>query len=347
MKLLQPKLPILALIISLLGITSCLSVTVNNSSGANPTRLVSKLSAFATGWIYSLAWAPDNVTLAVGSREGKLRLWDTLSKNIQTEFQGYTGSVNQVAWSPSGKYLATGSQEISDTVRIWNVNTHQVLFHATPAANTLISGLAWSPDNKKLVVGLESNSETNRLDGILIYDPFGPQTPIITKEASPVTTVAWEPNGMVFAFGLSPLSGQPGTIKLGKISAKEPRLEITNELLGHSSRINNIGWSPDTKLIASVSDDETVKLWNASNGQEVATFNYGNDPKSIAWSPDSKRLAVGGWAEPTIKVWDVSTRQLSITLDDPDSVNTIAWSPDGTHLASGDLSGIVWIWDVK
>jgi len=345
--LFQRKTVMLVLVLCLLavGTSSCTSVVINNPTNVNPSRSIRKISVGA-GWIYSLAWSTDNATLAVGSRDNNLSLWNTVIGTRESAFLDYPSSVSHVAWSPNSKYLATGSQGLGDNIRIWNVTKHQLSFHVTPPGN-YVSGVAWSSDNHKLAVGLDGGSEPGAINGMLIYDPFGNENPIMVKEAFPVTVVAWEPAGMRFAFGVSPFSLDPGIIRVGKLSDKDSTVEITQELLGHSSTITDIAWSPDDKLLASISMDKTVKVWNAANGKVVTTLQYGNDPKSIAWSPDSKRLAVGGWAEPKIKVWDVSTGQVAVTLNDPDSVNTIAWSPDGTRLASGDLSGIVWIWDMK
>ena len=75
-----------------------------------------------------------------------------------------------------------------------------------------------------------------------------------------------------------------------------------------------MAFSPDGKRIASGSYDGTVKVWDASTGQETS------DPArahgsvgSVAFSPDGKRIASGSH-DGTVKVWDASTGQETLTL---------------------------------
>ena len=63
---------------------------------------------------------------------------------------------------------------------------------------------------------------------------------------------------------------------------------------GHSNAVNAVAWSPDGKLIASGSGDNTVQVWDATTGANVFTYR-GISSRVLAatWSPDSKRIASG------------------------------------------------------
>ena len=72
-----------------------------------------------TGTVTSVAFSPDGTTLAAGSTDGTVRLWDMATHRQITTLTGPTGAVNSVAFSPDGKTLATGSAD--HTVRLWDV----------------------------------------------------------------------------------------------------------------------------------------------------------------------------------------------------------------------------------
>jgi WD40 repeat protein len=53
------------------------------------------------------------------------------------------------------------------------------------------------------------------------------------------------------------------------VNAQKPDLIAQT---GHSDSVTSVGFSPDGKLIVSVSVDQTIKLWNAEAGKEVKTL---------------------------------------------------------------------------
>jgi hypothetical protein len=115
---------------------------------------------------------------------------------------------------------------------------------------------------------------------------------------------------------------------------------------GHSYEVRSVAFSPDGKLLAS-GNRETVKLWEISTGQELATFGGHSDVWSVAFSPDGKTLASASM-DRTVKLWDINTRQELVTLRGHSAqILSVDFSPDGKTLASASEDSTVKLWDIS
>ena len=129
----------------------------------------------------------------------------------------------------------------------------------------------------------------------------------------------------------------------GKVLRPELALQI-----GHTLPVLCVAFSPNGKVLASGSRDNTIKLWDTASGALRRTLSGQKGIiMSVAFSPDGKVLASGG-SDAAIRFWDAATGAMLRTLRGHDSsITSIAFSPDGKTLVSGSYDDTIKLWNVQ
>ncbi len=97
-----------------------------------------------------------------------------------------------------------------------------------------------------------------------------------------------------------------------------------------------------------------MRLWDVRTGRQLKVMTeIGGPVISVAFSPDGKTFATGGW-DGIVRLWDTETgvllKKMRLSFFPPGAVGmvrSVAFSPDGEKLAAGILDGNVIIWDVR
>ena len=143
----------------------------------------------------------------------------------------------------------------------------------------------------------------------------------------------------------------PPQIDITKLTPIQPtnakKISLAQTLSGHSDYVFSVAFSPDGKVLASGSYDNTIKLWEVKTGRLINTLTGHSDSvSSVAFSPDGQVLASGS-LDKTIKLWEVATgRKINSLSGHSHWVYSVAFSPDGQVLASGSHDKTIKLWEV-
>ena len=192
-------------------------------------------------WVRSVAYSPDGQTLASGSDDNTIKLWNVNTGNLLQTFTGHSDLVWSVAYSPDGQTLASGSWD--KTIKLWDVKTGKLL-QTLEGHSDLVWSVAYSPDGQTLASG--SGDDTIKLWNV----KTGELLQTLKDHSRSVYSVAYSPDGQTLASGSS-----DKTIKLWDVKTGE----LLQTFTAHSNSVLSVAYSRDGQTLASGSAD--VKIW--------------------------------------------------------------------------------------
>ena len=199
----------------------------------------------------SVAFSPDGRLLAAGSDDNTVRLWDVQTREEVTVLRGHPGNVLSVAFSPDGRLLAAGSYK---EIPLWDVPTGEEVAVLWGHENWVLS-VAFSPDGRLLASG--SNDRTVRLWDV----QTGEEVAVLRGHESWVRSAAFSPDGRLLASGSCAQWDSWHCVQSEIRMWEVPTGEEVAVLRGHEASVLSVAFSPDGRLLASGSADNTIILW--------------------------------------------------------------------------------------
>jgi WD40 repeat protein len=241
-----------------------------------------------TGWVSSVAFAPDGRTALSGSADNTIKLWDVATGREIRRFAGHRSLVFSVSFAPDGRTALSGSAD--KTLKLWDVATGREIQRFTGHSD-VVHSVAFAPDGRTALSG--SADKTLKLWEVA----SGRELRSFTGHSDWVHSVAFAPSGR------TALSGSyDNTIKLWDVATGR----ILRTFTGHKAQVLSVAFAPDGRSALSGSQDKTLKLWDVATGRELRSFTgHWNSVTSVAFAPDG-RTALSGSDNKTIKLWDVS-----------------------------------------
>ncbi|ESA34681.1 wd40 repeat-containing protein [Leptolyngbya sp. Heron Island J] len=314
-------------------------------------------------------FTPDSKALIIASRDNVIRLWRRGEDIIQPPL--YQKSVDQLALNQDGSRVATRT---GSTLELWS-NTGERL-QSWPFENALrdISVGLWSrgeDSEEVLAIASQNQVQIQTLTGDLLHTWDYP-APVNSVDISPDGTLVVVTTGtevsLVSATGevLKILSEQDGVTPGSAEARFSPdgshvairsygtTLQIWHladdalTTLTHDDTIHTFSFrTGETPLLASGSDDNTLRLWSL-DGTEQTRLNNETTFNQIRFSADGQYLAAVD-ADNRISLWTVNHAQLSPLIElvrHRNGINDLGFHPESTHLVSAGADEQVIVWDL-
>jgi WD40 repeat protein len=326
-------------------------------------------------YVRSIAFHPNSRSLASGSEDGSVCLWDLEDPKPQPQvLRKDVGPIHVVTFNHDGSLLAWGSTDSSVHVRKLDDGTGLILERIYAPRN--IYAIAFDSTGRSIAAGgddhtvylwdlTQSRRRPRHLDGhtgditSLAFEPSGrylasasrdktvrvwdltnldAQPQILTSHARAVNGVAFSRAGRHLAS-----VGADELVLLWDLSqlGKEPR-----SLHGHHGIVHSAAFDTKGRFLATAGEDKTVRLWNLDSGEHRVLRGHERAVLCVVLDQDGHRLASGG-ADGTIRLQTLSIRHDEPKrLQLPDRATSLAIDQQGRYIAAGGNYGRLRLWDL-
>lgn len=202
--------------------------------------------------VSKVRFSADGARLLSVGRDRQVRLWDSKSGDLLRTFDQPMEVVNVLAFSPNGRealcaggFYGNTNTPQTELLRVWDLNTGEVILRTNARSRTSVSAAAFSPDGKWVVASDVDNH------GLGAWDLETGQQVRIIKDIPNIQAVSIHPSGRYVACALY------GGFALCDLELEQMGEKIT----GHEGSIDALAISPDGRFALTGGTDKTIRLW--------------------------------------------------------------------------------------
>ncbi|NEP17040.1 MAG: protein kinase [Leptolyngbya sp. SIO4C1] len=288
------------------------------------------------GISHAVAVSPDSRTVATGSADGTLYLWELSTGNLIHTFakqrlfasQGHADQISGLQFHPDGQRLYSASHD--GTIKVWSLPDYRLL-KTLPQPGWIPTAVAVSSDGQWLV-GAGGAGQ------LMVW-----QTAALTLEHRLAQHQDWVSDIAIDAASEQVASvSWDGSVRLWQLSSGR----LLQTIKAHSGRIHALALHPTGRHVVSGGKDGQVKVWHLGPPLTCDTLHTAPDSvTALALSPDARLLAVGTEGN-VLSLWQGTTGKQVSRLAHGWGIVAIAFAPDGKTLIASSRDQTVSVWQL-
>ena len=282
--------------------------------------------------VYHVRFSPDGAKLVTAAKDGKARIWDSVSGRCLQVFDHNGIEVNSASFSPDGKSVVTASDD--GYVRFWDAASGAAKRRLSPPHGGEANAALFTPDGTRLV----SASRDGRL--AVWNASTGAELWRRDADVGPIECLAIARDGSFAAAGGS----RDGRIAILRLADFALRWHIRS-----GSGLIGLDIAPDNRFIAVNSLSDVVLVDTTARASETRLVGHRAGVESVAFAADQSILAsVSGGEDHSIRIWEPATgRERDVMPGHTSASYFVTFSPDGKRLATASADGTAKLWELN